>query len=89
MLSGHLPFKILREEKKTKNVYKKKINIFNHFSNAAKDLIKKLLEYNPKKRIGYEQIINHPFFKDINWKKIEKKEIEPHFSPEIDKKKYI
>ena len=85
MLSGYLPFKILPEEKITKNAYKKKIKIFNHFSNAAKDLIKKLLEYNSKKRIGYEQIINHPFFKDIDWNKIEKKEIEPPFFPEIDK----
>ena len=86
MLSGYLPFKIIPEEKITKNVYKKKIKIFNHFSNVAKDLIKKLLEYNPKKRIGYELIINHPFFKDIDWNKIERKEVDPPFFPEIDKK---
>ena len=85
MLSGYLPFRIIPEEKITKNVYKKKIKIFNHFSHAAKDLVKKLLEYNPKKRIGFEQIINHSFFKDINWQEIEKKEIEPPFLPEIDK----
>ena len=65
---------------------KKKIKIFSHFSYSAKDLVKKLLEYNPKKRIGFEQIINHPFFKDINWNKIEKKEIEPPFLPEIDQR---
>ena len=86
MLSGYLPFRIMPDEKITKNVYKKKIKIFNHFSYAAKDLVKKLLEYNPKKRIGFEQIINHPFFKDINWNKIEKKEIEPPFLPEIDQR---
>ena len=86
MLSGYLPFRIIPEEKITKNAYKKKIKIFNHFSCSAKDLIKKLLEYNPKKRIGYEQIINHSFFKDIEWNKFEKKEIEPPFFPEIDKK---
>ena len=58
--------------------------MFNHFSNNAKDLIKKLLEYNCKKRIGYEQIIRHSFFRDINWNQIEKKEFSPPFLPIID-----
>ena len=89
MLSGYLPFKILPDEKITKNVYKKKIKIFNHFSLAAKDLVIKLLEYNPKKRIGYHQIINHPFFKDIKWDKIEKKEIIPPFLPDITNYNYF
>ena len=84
MMSGYLPFRIIPEEKITKNVYKKKIKMFNHFSNNAKDLIKKLLEYNCKKRIGYEQIIRHPFFRDINWNQIEKKEFSPPFLPIID-----
>ena len=85
MISGYLPFKILPDEKITKNVYKKKIKIFSHFSCFAKDLVKKLLEYNPKKRIGFTQIINHPFFKDIDWEKVEKKELNPPFEPEVDK----
>ena len=85
MISGYLPFKILPDEKITKNVYKKKIKIFSHFSCFAKDLIKKLLEYNPKKRIGYYQIINHPFFKDIDWEKVEKMELNPPFLPDVNK----
>ena len=89
MLSGYLPFKILPDEKITKNVYKNKIKIFNHFSLAAKDLVIKLLEFNPNKRIGYHQIINHPFFKDIKWDKIEKKEIIPPFLPDINKDNYF
>ena len=84
MLSGYLPFKIVRNEKITKNVYQKKIKMFSHFSNQAKDLIKKLLVVNPKKRIGFEQIINHEFFKDINWEKMELKKIEPPFIPDIN-----
>jgi len=84
MLSGYLPFKIIRNEKITKNVYQKKIKMFSHFSNQAKDLIKKLLVVNPKKRIGFEQIINHEFFKDINWEKMELKKIEPPFIPDVN-----
>ena len=82
MLSGYLPFKIVRNEKITKKVYQKKIKMFSHFSNQAKDLLKKLLVVNPKKRIGFEQIINHEFFKDINWEKIELKKIGPPFIPD-------
>ena len=89
MLSGYLPFKILPDEKITKNVYKKKIKIFEHFSLYSKDLVKKLLEYNPKKRIGYEQIIKHPFFKDVDWGRIENKEIEPPFLPDINNDNYF
>ena len=83
MISGYLPFKIMPNEKVTKSVYKQKIKFFDHFSKDAKDLIKRLLEYNSKKRINYEQIINHPFFKDIDWEKIENKEIVPPFLPVI------
>ena len=86
MISGYLPFRIISGEKITKNVYKKKIKMFNHFSRSAKDLIKKLLELNPKKRLGFKQIIKHPFFKGIKWDKIEKKEVEPPFVPDLNEK---
>jgi serine/threonine protein kinase len=84
MISGYLPFKILPDEKVTKKVYKKKFKIFSHFSNEVKDLLKKLLEFNPKKRIGYDKIIAHPFFKDIDWERVEKKEMIPPFIPNIE-----
>ena len=89
MISGYLPFRILPDEKITKNVYQKKIKMFKHFSCQAKDLIKKLLEYNPNKRLGYKEIIKHPFFKDINWSKIGKKEIEPPFIPNFNENNNI
>ena len=49
MLIGYLPFKINPGEKITKNIYKKRIKIFKHFSKNAENLIKRLLEYNQKK----------------------------------------
>ena len=84
MLSGYLPFRIIHGNKITKSIYKQKIKIFEHFSFEAKDLIIKLLEYNPKKRIKYKEIIKHSFFKGINWDKIKKKEIKPPFIPNIN-----
>ena len=83
MLSGYLPFKIIHGEKITKNIYKKRIKMFKHFSKNAENLIKRLLEYNPKKRITFDGIIKHPFFKGTNWDKIEKLETNPPFIPEI------
>ena len=85
MISGYLPFKILPNEKITKKVYEKKIRMFPHFSNQAKDLIKKLLVINPRKRIGFEQIKNHDFFKDIKWENIELKKVRPPFIPNVNK----
>ena len=84
MLSGYLPFRIIQGSKITKSIYKQKIKLFKHFSFEAKDLIIKLLEYNPKKRIKYNEIINHSFFKDINWDKIKRRQIIPPFIPDIN-----
>jgi serum/glucocorticoid-regulated kinase 2 len=45
---------------------------------SAKDLIHKLLNRNPRKRLGTfgdaEEIKKHPFFKDIDWNKVFRKE---------------
>jgi serine/threonine protein kinase len=53
----------------------------------AKDLISKLLDVNPKTRLGYgphgaKNIKAHPFFKSIDWHRLELKQIEPPFKPE-------
>ena len=42
-------------------------------SSEAFDLIKRLLEYDPKKRLGYngaQEVKNHPFFKNIDWENL-------------------
>jgi serine/threonine protein kinase len=82
MLSGYLPFKILPGERISKELYEKKVKMFSHFTKEAKDLIKKLLRVNPEKRIGFNQIKNHNFFKGINWDNIESKKVVPPFIPD-------
>lgn len=59
------------------------------FSEDAKDLLKRLLEPNPSKRIGNgsegaKEIKDHSFFKEIDWKKLYNKELEPPFNPEVE-----
>jgi serine/threonine protein kinase len=58
-------------------------------SDEAKDIIKKLLERNVKKRLGYngiKEIKEHPFFKDIDFNLIEQKKIPAPFIPKINDK---
>jgi len=59
-----------------------------NLSNPCKDLITKLLERNPKKRLGasdrdIEDIQKHPFFKNLSWDKLYKKEIDAPYKPNV------
>jgi len=53
--------------------------------NDAKDLIQKLLAREPEERFGYhkgaEEIMNHEFFKTIDWGALYRKEVTPQFRP--------
>lgn len=45
----------------------------NKLSEELKDLINKLLVYDPKERLGYENIddlMSHQFFRDFDWKSL-------------------
>lgn len=39
-------------------------------SENAKDLIKKLMEKDPKKRYGVKEIKKHPFFSKLDWENV-------------------
>ena len=89
MLCGLPPFYVENLDKmyeliKTSSVrFPKRINL----SEDAKDIIRKLLEKNPKKRLGsqrgIEEIKTHPFFQNIDFSLIEQKKIEAPFIPEL------
>ena len=58
--------------------------MINKFSKAAYDLLTRLLERDPTKRIGangVDEIKDHKFFKGINWTKLYNKELKPPFIP--------
>ena len=38
-----------------------------NLSDQGKDLFKKLVVYNPAKRISAREAFNHPYFSDMNW----------------------
>ena len=81
MLSGKLPFNLDEEQddiegynnhKKEKNIklkyeiVHKEPKYIENISDEARNLLKGLLNKNPKKRLTCEQILNHPWLSDIN-----------------------
>ena len=64
MVCGFLPF----EDEDNESIYRKiilgKFDIPDKLSNSCKDLICKILEGNPKKRIKIDEIKKHPFLKN-------------------------
>ncbi|CAG8516349.1 1281_t:CDS:2 [Cetraspora pellucida] len=57
------------------------------FSEDAKSLIKGLLARNPNNRLGShndaEEIKNHPFFANIDWDALYRKQVSPPFKPNV------
>lgn len=56
-----------------------------HMSVEAFDLISRLLDRDPDRRLGtrHEEIRDHPFFKSIDWAKLYNKEVIPPFKPSV------
>ncbi|KAK8826808.1 protein kinase 2 [Blastocystis sp. ATCC 50177/Nand II] len=57
-----------------------------YMSPEAFDIVYKLLQRDPKARLGYNgfaEIQSHPWFRDINWDALYKKEIVPPFRPTV------
>ncbi|KAG1953519.1 protein kinase C theta type [Pimephales promelas] len=50
----------------------------------AKDILVKLFVREPEKRLGVKgNIRQHPFFKEIDWNALEKRQVEPPFRPTV------
>lgn len=59
-----------------------------YFSEPVKDLIGKLLVLDPTKRLGaglrgHADVMNHPWFNSVNFKKLRRKEIPSPWTPEV------
>jgi len=66
MLCGYLPFTDLNEQKLYKKIVDGKLYLPHFLSENAKDLLKKILNKDPLKRINIDKIKNHPWFNLIN-----------------------
>ena len=65
MLCGKLPFYHEQNEIMFKKILTGKFDLPKHLSDNAKNLLCKILEVEPKKRIKFEGIKNHPWFNII------------------------
>lgn len=91
MLTGWPPFYDKNLRKMCEQILKSDL----HFptgctaSAEARDLIRGLLQREPSNRLGsrnggINDIKNHPFFRGIDWEKMEKMDIDPPFKPKVD-----
>jgi hypothetical protein len=58
-------------------------------SEELKDLITKLLDKDPKTRLGSttdaDEVVNHAWFRDLDWEGLMNKTIDLPFKPDMDK----
>ena len=83
-LAGYSPFREMKNRIDL-NIYKKKLKQDPLISDTAFNLIKNLCKTNASERLGknVSEIKNHKFFEDVDWIKLEKKQITPPFKPKI------
>ncbi|XP_054737930.1 protein kinase C, eye isozyme-like [Anastrepha obliqua] len=94
MLAGQNPFEADDEETTFKNIKEKKSVFPKHFSQQAMDVLTSFFAKKPNNRLGAgryarSEITTHPFFRNIDWDKVEAKEMEPPIVPKIKHRKDI
>ena len=81
LITGKPPFFSQDQNVLYKKIIQNKIVFQEFFSDELKDLLKKMLDKDPKKRIGINNdksdLKSHEFFKEINWEELSKKKINP------------
>lgn len=89
LLVGNSPFHANNDAKIQERIVKSKLVLPFFMSADAKDLLTRLLRKKPKERLGarmpkdLQLIKGHRFFRKIDWKKLEKRQVEPPFKPII------
>ena len=89
LLTGSPPFKGGNHAKIQQNILKQKLVLPYFLGPDAKDLLTRLLRKEPSKRLGgnmpkdLQTIKKHRFFRKIEWKALEKRELEPPIKPLI------
>uniref|UniRef100_A0A3B1JD61 Protein kinase C n=1 Tax=Astyanax mexicanus TaxID=7994 RepID=A0A3B1JD61_ASTMX len=90
MLSGHAPFEAETEDELFESILRDEVIYSSWLSNEAEDILKGFLTKDPSCRLGCTErdggekaIAAHMFFKDLDWEKLKKRELEPPFKPRI------
>lgn len=88
MLTGKPPFIGGNRDKIQQKIVKDKMKLPAFLSSEAHSLLKGLLQKEASRRLGSgpggsNEIKNHKWFKSINWRKLEEREIQPSFRPTV------
>ena len=89
LMTGNPPFRGQNNAKIQDNIVKQKLVMPYFLGPDAKDLLTRLLRKDPSKRLGSNMpkdlmtIKKHRFFRKINWKQLERRELEPPIQPMI------
>ncbi|KAL0586577.1 hypothetical protein ABG067_003751 [Albugo candida] len=84
MLTGLPPWYTNDRKKLFERLRSARLQFPPYVSRQAESIIRQLLNRNPKERLGANgcsEVKNHPFFEDIDWEKLLRKEIQPPFRP--------
>lgn len=89
LLTGSPPFGGGNHAKIQQNILKQKLQLPYFLGPDAKDLLTRLLRKEPSKRLGGAQpkdlkvLKTHRFFRKIDWKRLERRELDPPIQPVI------
>ncbi|RCV44927.1 hypothetical protein SETIT_9G414100v2 [Setaria italica] len=88
MLTGKPPFVGGNRDKIQQKIVKEKIKLPTYLSSEVHSLLKGLLHKEAGRRLGSgtggsDEIKNHKWFKSINWKRLEARQIQPSFRPNV------
>ncbi|KAM7275714.1 hypothetical protein ACFE04_017580 [Oxalis oulophora] len=91
MLSGQPPYTHANRKKLQQRIISEKVKLPPYLSTEAHSLLKGLLQKDPSRRLGSgpnggDGIKSHKWFRSINWKKLEERELLPKFKPDVNGK---
>ncbi|KAJ6749113.1 NON-SPECIFIC SERINE/THREONINE PROTEIN KINASE [Salix purpurea] len=91
MLSGQPPFTHANRKKLQERIIKEKVKLPPYLSSEAHSLLKGLLQKEPSRRLGSgldggDEIKSHKWLRSINWKKLEARELQPKYIPDVSGK---
>ena len=84
MLASSPPFYSKNKEQMFRNMLTKPVALKPHFSSAACDIIQRLLQVDPTKRLNsFAELKQHEFFASVDWEKLAHKAVPVPFKPQL------
>jgi serine/threonine protein kinase len=86
MIHGLPPYYNRNREKMYRSILHDKLEFPDHMNTECKDFLRSLLIRDPNLRLGYngvDEIKAHQYFQNIDWVKLDKKELDPPYRPDV------